>query len=98
MVNNTNNNNNPTGPRQPAVKKTLYRPLEGSDGKREAVVLQLQKLGIKGSSFGVVNYQPLYDGALSITFSSDAHKENFEKEIIGKGAAIQVPNQTVVPH
>lgn len=72
--------------------------MEGPDGNKVAVVLQLQRLGIKGSAFGVVNYQPLYDGALSITFSSDTNKVNFEKEIVSKGANIQLPNLTVVPY
>lgn len=80
-----------------ATRKYVYRPLENQQGSRTPVAMQLQALGIKSSPFGVVNYQPLYDGSLSISFSSEENRKKFESELQVKGAAVVIPSLNTVP-
>lgn len=62
------------------------------------MVLQLQKLGIQSVTYGVVNYQPLYDGASSISFNSEENRKKFEDELRLQGASVLVPSSIVIPY
>lgn len=87
-----------SGVRPVPVRKYVYRPLEDQEGNRVPVVLQLQKLGIKSVTYGVVNYQPLYDGALSISFNNEANRIKFEEELKSREALILAPSSVVMPY
>lgn len=77
--------------------KYVYRPIPDESGKIDRVSLQLQKLGIKSTEYGVKTFQQLPDGSLSVVFNSEESHLLFNKIISEKKLLVATNQPTLNP-